>query len=97
MMAGMVFKKEPFFQGHDNYDQLVKIAKVLGTEELYKYVEKYELTLDTHYSGILGNYPKKPWSKFITNENQTLCSASGNFAWCVLYWLPGLSVEKGSD
>ena len=28
MFAGMVFRKEPFFHGHDNYDQLVKIAKV---------------------------------------------------------------------
>ena len=27
MFAGMVFRKEPFFHGHDNYDQLVKIAK----------------------------------------------------------------------
>ncbi len=24
----MAFRKEPFFYGHDNYDQLVKIAKV---------------------------------------------------------------------
>lgn len=31
MFAGMIFRKEPFFHGHDNYDQLVKIAKVLGT------------------------------------------------------------------
>ena len=28
MFAGMIFKKEPFFHGQDNYDQLVKIAKV---------------------------------------------------------------------
>ena len=28
MLAGMIFRKEPFFHGHDNYDQLVKIAKV---------------------------------------------------------------------
>ena len=27
MFAGMIFRKEPFFHGHDNYDQLVKIAK----------------------------------------------------------------------
>lgn len=25
-----IFRKEPFFYGHDNYDQLVKIAKVCG-------------------------------------------------------------------
>lgn len=29
MFSGMIFKKEPFFHGHDNYDQLVKIAKVV--------------------------------------------------------------------
>ena len=74
MFAGMIFKKEPFFQGKDNYDQLVKIAKVLGTDDLYKYIEKYGLTLDNHYTGILGNYPKKPWSKFINEENKHLCS-----------------------
>lgn len=27
----MIFRKDPFFCGHDNYDQLVKIARVLGT------------------------------------------------------------------
>ena len=74
MFAGMIFKKEPFFQGKDNYDQLVKIAKVLGTEDLYKYIEKYGLTLDNHYNGILGNYPTKPWNKFINEENKHLCS-----------------------
>lgn len=31
-MAGMIFGKEPFFKGADNYDQLDKIARVLGTE-----------------------------------------------------------------
>lgn len=32
MLASMIFRKEPFFHGHDNYDQLVRIARVLGTE-----------------------------------------------------------------
>lgn len=35
MFAGIIFKKEPFFQGTDNFDQLVKIAKVLGTDDLH--------------------------------------------------------------
>ncbi|KAI9082601.1 hypothetical protein K1719_035470 [Acacia pycnantha] len=38
MFAGMIFHKEPFFYGHDNHDQLVKIAKVLGTDELNAYL-----------------------------------------------------------
>jgi casein kinase II subunit alpha len=46
MFAGMIFRKEPFFHGHDNNDQLVKIAKVCGTDELDAYLNKYGITLD---------------------------------------------------
>merc|ERR1711865_417011 len=60
MFAGMIFRKEPFFHGHDNYDQLVKIAKVLGTEELFRYLDAYDLELDPHFDGILGRHSKKP-------------------------------------
>lgn len=49
-----IFRKEPFFHGHDNYDQLVKICKVLGTDELYAYLEKYDVELDPQYDDILG-------------------------------------------
>jgi casein kinase II subunit alpha len=37
MFASLIFKREPFFHGHDNYDQLVKIARVLGTDALFAY------------------------------------------------------------
>ena len=70
----MIFRKEPFFHGHDNYDQLVKIAKVLGTEELFHYLDTYDLELDPHFDGILGRHSKKSWQKFITPENQHLVS-----------------------
>ena len=67
MFAGMIFKREPFFQGSDNYDQLVKIAKILGTDELYAYLDKYRLQLDSHYMDLLPSHaiPRKPWTKFI--------------------------------
>ncbi|PON66725.1 Serine/threonine protein kinase [Parasponia andersonii] len=34
MFAGMIFRKEPFFYGHDNHDQLVKIAKVFDLQAI---------------------------------------------------------------
>eukprot|EP01033_Poteriospumella_lacustris_P003476 gene3474-2567_t len=74
MFAGMIFKKEPFFHGHDNYDQLVRITKVLGTDELFDYLEKYDIELDPHFDGILTPHSKKPWTKFVTAENQHLIS-----------------------
>lgn len=44
-MAGMIFRTDPFFKGSDNNDQLVKIAKVMGTDDLLKYLRKYRLAL----------------------------------------------------
>ena len=74
MLASMIFRKEPFFHGHDNYDQLVRIAKVLGTEELFEYVEKYRVELDPRFNDILGRHSRKRWERFVHHENQHLVS-----------------------
>jgi len=75
MFAGMIFKKEPFFHGHDNQDQLVKIAKILGTDELYAYLDKYGISLDTNFANLIGKHLKKPWKKFVSPENKMLATA----------------------
>ncbi|CAF0823044.1 unnamed protein product [Rotaria sordida] len=74
MLASMIFRKEPFFHGHDNYDQLVRIAKVLGTDELYEYLEKYQIELDPRFNEILGRHSRKRWERFLHSENQHLVS-----------------------
>ena len=74
MLASMVFRREPFFHGHDNYDQLVRIAKVLGTEELYEYLDKYQIPLDPRFNDILGRHSRKRWERFVHAENQHLVS-----------------------
>eukprot|EP01116_Phalansterium_solitarium_P023600 TRINITY_DN8360_c0_g1_i1.p1 TRINITY_DN8360_c0_g1~~TRINITY_DN8360_c0_g1_i1.p1 ORF type:complete len:380 (-),score=106.02 TRINITY_DN8360_c0_g1_i1:94-1137(-) len=75
MFAGMIFRKEPFFHGHDNHDQLVKIAKVLGTDDLFAYLDKYGIALDPHFLSMIGRHTRKPWKKFVTSDNKHLCSA----------------------
>jgi len=70
--AGMIFRKEPFFHGRDNSDQLVKIAKVLGSAELFRYLQRYAITLEPQFQQILSNHPPKPWKKFVTPENKQL-------------------------
>ena len=39
--AEIIFQKAPFFQGMDNFDQLEKINKVLGTPDLEAYIKKW--------------------------------------------------------
>lgn len=74
MFAGMIFRKEPFFHGHDNQDQLVKIARVLGTDDLQDYLTKYGLQLDQNFRAMVGSHPKRSWESFIREENQHLAT-----------------------
>lgn len=34
----------------------MRIAKVLGTEDLYDYIDKYNIELDPRFNDILGRY-----------------------------------------
>ncbi len=48
--------------------------QVLGTDELYEYLDKYDLELDGQFEGVLGEHTRKPWVKFVTQDNQHLIS-----------------------
>ncbi|KAH0563127.1 hypothetical protein GP486_002309 [Trichoglossum hirsutum] len=74
MFASMIFRKEPFFHGNSNLDQLVKIAKVLGTQDLFNYLDKYGIELDVEYDIILGRFPKKSWNEFVNADNRRFAS-----------------------
>ncbi|CAE7618374.1 CKA1 [Symbiodinium pilosum] len=74
MLAGMTFRKEPFFAGADNVDQLYKIAKVLGTDLLHDYLDAYDLELELEVEQRLGTLPRKQWSAFKTKDNAERCS-----------------------
>jgi len=71
MFAGIIFQKEPFFRGNDNKDQLVKIAKVLGTDQLDSWLDKYGLSIS--WRNMLGRQAPKCWSQFVNSDNGTLC------------------------
>eukprot|EP01120_Amphizonella_sp_Union-15-10_P004972 TRINITY_DN1571_c0_g3_i1.p1 TRINITY_DN1571_c0_g3~~TRINITY_DN1571_c0_g3_i1.p1 ORF type:complete len:347 (+),score=48.68 TRINITY_DN1571_c0_g3_i1:84-1124(+) len=69
MFGGLIFQKEPLFRGNDNKDQLLKICKILGTDEFDAFMDKYGLTIDPQFRASIGRHTKKPWAKFVTNEN----------------------------
>jgi hypothetical protein len=45
-----LFRRDPFFYGSDNSDQLVKIVQVLGSDGLHAYLRKYGLKLDAQFT-----------------------------------------------
>ena len=46
----------------------------MGTEDLFDYLDKYDIELDAQYDDILSRYPKKPWHSFINADNQRFVS-----------------------
>ncbi|CAB4014640.1 Casein kinase II subunit alpha [Paramuricea clavata] len=87
-VASRYFKGPELLVDHQEYDysldmwsfgcmlasMLVRIAKVLGTEELYDYIEKYHIELDPRFNDILGRHSRKRWERFIHSENEHLVS-----------------------
>ncbi|XBW36555.1 hypothetical protein QEN19_002131 [Hanseniaspora menglaensis] len=66
VLAAVVFQKDPFFHGKDNNDQLLKIIKILGTDDLVNYMKKYDIRLTGELKRMVNNFEyciKKPWRK----------------------------------
>ena len=47
-------------------------TQVLGTDELYAYLSKYGIELDPQLEALVGRHSRKPWTKFVSPENQHL-------------------------
>ena len=72
LFAGILFMKEPFFAGQDSSEQLLKIAKIVGSDELTAYASKYNLDLDEKIE--LGSYSTKALQLFINESNRARIS-----------------------
>ena len=79
ILAGLLLRREPLFRGKDNVDQLGKIVAVLGSNDLYKYVEKYSLRLSNDLNKVIRKYSirnnpsglRKPWMSLLATEKVT--------------------------
>lgn len=76
-MAGMLFRIDTMFKGSDNYDQLAKIVKVLGTEKLQEYLRTYKLTIPSEASRLISSTEALNWEVFINEKNKDRISPEG--------------------
>lgn len=44
-------------------------------QNLFEYLDKYDIELDQQYDDILSRFPKKSWQSFVNAENQRFVSA----------------------
>ena len=57
-MAGMIFKVDTFFKGSDNFDQLIRIMRVLGEDDLHEYVHRYNLKIPKEAKKLIADLKK---------------------------------------
>lgn len=78
ILAGLLFRKEPFFRGNNNLDQLNKIIQVLGTNDLVQIVAKsrrYEMLPDdvrqliNYFRSRKIRIRRQPWTEFLSRKS----------------------------
>jgi casein kinase II subunit alpha len=79
VVAGLIFKKEFFFKGDSDEDQLLKIMAVLGTDDLHDYINDYNIKLSSKIKRLLESYEfeKLDWSIFVNDENKEVATDDG--------------------
>ncbi|KAM7542229.1 hypothetical protein Aperf_G00000016210 [Anoplocephala perfoliata] len=70
ILAGLIFKCEVFFDGKSNDDQLIKIIKVMGTNDLLEYLNKYDIVVIEHLKHLETNDACVPLEIFVSESNR---------------------------
>lgn len=78
-LAGMMFKVDTFFKGSDNFDQLMRIVRVLGEDDLHEYVHRYNLRIPKEVKKLMQGQEleKQPFSAFVNSKNEHMVSTEG--------------------
>jgi len=67
ILGHMILKRGVLFQGSTNYDQLDKIARLLGTDQLWRAERVFGITVDDGVA--IGVYPRVEWSTLVNATN----------------------------
>ncbi len=76
MMAQIIFRKYPFFQGKDLPDMIIKVSKILGSQGLFEMItaKKYEISQLEELKAVVGKQAAKPFAKFLDSKNEKLAT-----------------------
>lgn len=93
ILASLIFRVEPFFHGNSNQDQLDRITRVLGTNGLLNYVERYEM--DIPELDQIAFHERTPWESYINDGNRHRADAEAiDLLDKVLRWDHKVSVNR---
>lgn len=67
-MAGIIFKRMPFFKGNDDFDMVAKITNVLGTDLFTQYLKKYQIDLPPEMEKMITKSKGRDWKSFVNKS-----------------------------
>eukprot|EP00571_Detonula_confervacea_P004447 CAMPEP_0172323980 /NCGR_PEP_ID=MMETSP1058-20130122/50067_1 /TAXON_ID=83371 /ORGANISM="Detonula confervacea, Strain CCMP 353" /LENGTH=619 /DNA_ID=CAMNT_0013040125 /DNA_START=427 /DNA_END=2286 /DNA_ORIENTATION=- len=91
ILAGLLFRREPFFRGKDNEDQLGKIVSVLGTRDFLPYCRKCNVRLSSKARAAIGKYCSRASSSSSSSSSEEAPSLLNNDMGMRKPWLSFLS------
>ena len=76
LFGALLFQIDYLFKGDSNQDQLIKITKQFGYEEIEKFLEKYEgdCFVPAKIKKKMKDYKKVNWDEYINEKNKYLIS-----------------------
>ena len=72
ILAGLLFRKEPFFRGKDNTSQLAKIVSVLGTPDLLAYISRFKVNPTPEVRKVISQYGAREKSRGGPNDGGSM-------------------------
>ena len=75
MLAAFIFKKDYFFLGKDNDDQLVQIVKFFGCKDFFEYINKYNVVLQKQRYTLFKKFKRKTrFEDLLAEKNYPFCT-----------------------
>jgi casein kinase II subunit alpha len=78
ILAGLLFRREPFFRGRDNIDQLSKIVTFLGTDELDEYCDDCDVKLSKELRRVTRGYRARDWRAYAKKRGEQMMKNDGS-------------------
>jgi casein kinase II subunit alpha len=74
-LAGIVFKKDPFFYGRDLIEQLLLTTEFAGSEALLRYLKRHKIELPAEVRSLVTFESKKDLRMYLSRDSQELATS----------------------
>lgn len=80
MLAGLLFRRDMFFNGDTKESQLLSYTNVLGTQGLIDLAKDLDVEIDKNATYAKYNLPERKWESFVAPSTKSLVTPEATYA-----------------